>query len=248
MLGGLGLAEIAYCAGASSSEIGTVLSGTGTSDFPQFMRIPAEDCRSILFSTWQDLEQMVKTCQLGQLPRGADCYELVSQLRPIQLANLINSIELTPPIVSEAAIQEWARISVEFQRSTYLLFNLFDQTLLPGLSLVTGIPIPSSMPLEESLELLLQLPLPREVQSRYATQILYQTQPLIDVYKTLFEILPSNPEILYIEKEIPVNPGPQSGESIEDLRARIMRTMCIAMRFQRLRNRIRKGIKRQRGV
>lgn len=249
-LGGLGLAEVAYCAGASSSEIGPVLT---SSAFPQFMGLPAEDCRSILFSSWQDLEQMVETCKLGRLPGAADCYELVLQLQPIQLENIITSIELRPPIVSEAAIQEWARISVELKSSAGRLLNLFEQDLYPGLLLVTGTTSIMPSALEDALQQILQLPLPLEVQSHYAAQILHGAQPLIEVYRALFELLPSNPEILYVEKEpaginIYISQSEAEAIILDNLRLRHRQTDRIAWRFYTLRQQIRRGMKRQRGV
>ncbi|WP_219822785.1 hypothetical protein, partial [Enterobacter cloacae complex sp. 4DZ3-17B2] len=62
---GLGFAETAYCMnmGASSSSI-----VTQASSHSQFMQLKEEDCRSILFETWQDCDKILKTCQQGRLP------------------------------------------------------------------------------------------------------------------------------------------------------------------------------------
>lgn len=250
-LGGLGLAEVAYCAGASSSEIGPVLT---SSAFPQFMGLPAEDCRSLLFSSWQDLEQMVETCKQGRLPDAADFYELVYQLRPMEY--IINSIELRPPIVSEAAIQEWARISVEFKSSAGRLLELFEKDLYPSLLIVTGTTAIMPVVFEDALQQILQIPLSLELQSHYAAQILHGAQPLIEVYRALFELLPSNPEILYAEKGHPspagvniyISQSEAEARILKDLRLKYRQIDRIAWRFYTLRQQIRRGMKRQRRV
>ncbi|WP_411018719.1 hypothetical protein, partial [Salmonella sp. s24813] len=154
---GLGFAETAYCMnmGASSSSI-----VTQASSHSQFMQLKEEDCRSILFETWQDCDKILKTCQQGRLPSAENGYEFVSQLQPAQINNLVNSIsaKLNPSIVSEATMQEWAQISVQFKEANSRLFTSFHKDLIPGLMLISGVSLPLSMSPEEGIELLLKVP------------------------------------------------------------------------------------------
>ncbi|KAI5056794.1 hypothetical protein GOP47_0028612 [Adiantum capillus-veneris] len=203
------------------------------------MQLKEEDCRSILFETWQDCDKILKTCQQGRLPSAENGYEFVSQLQPAQINNLVNSIsaKLNPSIVSEATMQEWAQISIQFKEANSRLFTSFHKDLIPGLMLISGVSLPLSMSPEEGIELLLKVPFSQEVIAHYAAQIVSQAQPLIDMYKALFELLPSTPEVVFVQQDITVSQ--EEADKIQAVHNKARDAVQIFVKFHRLRSRIR---------
>ncbi|KAI5063551.1 hypothetical protein GOP47_0022098 [Adiantum capillus-veneris] len=139
-------------------------------------------------------------------------------------------------------MQEWAQISVQFKEANSRLFTSFHKDLIPGLMVISGVSLPLSMSPEEGIELLLKVSFSQEVIAHYAAQIVSQAQPLIDMYKALFELLPSTP----VEKDMPnpkteITVSQEEADKIQAVHNKARDAVQIFVKFHRLRSRIRKA-------
>ncbi|KAI5063550.1 hypothetical protein GOP47_0022097 [Adiantum capillus-veneris] len=143
-------------------------------------------------------------------------------------------------------MQEWAPISVQFKEANSRLFTSFHKDLIPGLMLISGVSLPLRMSPEEGIELLLKVPFSQEVIAHYGAQIVSQAQPLIDMYKALFELLPSTPQVVFVEQDMPnpeteITVSQKEADKIQAVHNKARDAIQIFVKFHRLRSRIRKG-------